>query len=82
MCPHLRNRYVALRASSYRLHGVHGITYMPGPQGPKIYNAETVAFGDWRIRWVEACQLVMRLGEYTVIDLAAQVSDAALKVVS
>ncbi|MFE1959600.1 hypothetical protein [Streptomyces sp. NPDC059479] len=71
VCPHLRKRCVALRVTDFGLAGVQGALYGPGYPAPVLVDAAGVAFGDPRIHWVRAGQLIMRLLEFTVIDLEA-----------
>ncbi|RDG38943.1 hypothetical protein [Streptomyces corynorhini] len=68
-CPHLRGRYVAVRARRCELAGVRGALYRPGFPAPIAVGVTGVAFGDPRIPWVRAGQLVMRLREFTVTSL-------------
>ncbi|MFJ2111904.1 hypothetical protein ACIOEX_08320 [Streptomyces sp. NPDC087850] len=71
-CPHLRERYTALRVRAFAPAGVQGALYRPGHPSPVAVDAAGVAFGDPRIRWVCAGQLIMRLSEFTVVDLESE----------
>ncbi|WP_030746653.1 hypothetical protein [Streptomyces sp. NRRL F-5135] len=76
-CPHLRSRYVALRARTFAPAGVQGALHRPGHPSPTAVKATGVAFGDPLIHWVRAGQLIMRLREFTVVDLAPEAARAA-----
>ncbi|MFF1422004.1 hypothetical protein [Streptomyces sp. NPDC058280] len=67
--PHLRERYVALRVRAFGPAGVRGALYRPGYPSPVAVDAAGVAFDDPRIHWIRAGQLIMRLHEFTVVDL-------------
>ncbi|MGS2587697.1 hypothetical protein [Streptomyces hebeiensis] len=69
VCPHLRSRYVALRVRTSVPAGVQGALYRPGHPAPTAVMATGVAFGDPLIHWVRAGQLIVRLREFTVVDL-------------
>ncbi|MFE4174478.1 hypothetical protein ACFRR7_20905 [Streptomyces sp. NPDC056909] len=69
VCPHLRERYVALRVRTFAARGVHGALYRPGGAFPEAYDADGVTFEDWRLGWVLAAQLIMEFHEFTVVDL-------------
>ncbi|WP_399086673.1 hypothetical protein ACGH2B_08810 [Streptomyces sp. BBFR2] len=71
ICPHLRQRCVALRVRSFRPVGVRGALYRPGLAAPLPVGAVGVAYGDPRIRWVRAGQLIMRLDDVNVVDPAS-----------
>ncbi|WP_245703715.1 hypothetical protein [Streptomyces lushanensis] len=71
-CPHLRNRYVALRVRSFVVAGVHGALYRPGGLFPEAHEAGALAFEHWRIGWMLAGQLMMELKEFTVVDLESE----------
>ncbi|MFD7894287.1 hypothetical protein [Streptomyces sp. NPDC059743] len=68
-CPHLRMRYVALRVGLVTVAGVRGELYRPGGLFPEAYDADGVAWDDWRVRWILAAQLVIELHHFTVADL-------------
>jgi len=70
-CPHLRRQYVALRVRSFAIAGVRGALYNPGYPAPVAVDAVGLGFGDPRIPWVKAGQLIMRLGGFTTVELAA-----------
>ncbi|MFF2525491.1 hypothetical protein [Streptomyces liangshanensis] len=67
-CPHLRKRFVMLRVSAYSPAGVRGALYRPGHPAPVAVDATGVAFGDPRIHWVRAGQLLMRLSKFTIVE--------------
>jgi hypothetical protein len=67
-CPHLRTQYVALRVRGFHLAGVRGALYHGYPR-PVPVDAVDVTYDDPNIRWVRAGQLVMRMTEFTVVDL-------------
>ncbi|WP_019632623.1 hypothetical protein [Actinomadura atramentaria] len=69
VCPHLRDGHVAVRATRAVLHGVFGVLCVPGLGGAFIKDTATLAFGDSRLRWVQAGQLLMRLVDYRVVSL-------------
>ncbi|MFE4174458.1 hypothetical protein ACFRR7_20800 [Streptomyces sp. NPDC056909] len=71
-CPHLRERYVALRVRTFELGGVQGALYRLHGHLPVAYSADGVPFDSWRVHWVLAGQLIMRLRAYTLVDLAAE----------
>lgn len=71
-CPHLGRGYVALRVRNFRPAGVWGALYRAGFPPPVASEAVGVPFGDPRLRWVRAHQLVMRLDGFTVVDLVAE----------
>ncbi|MFE3741594.1 hypothetical protein [Streptomyces sp. NPDC059134] len=62
---------MTLRVRSFGPMGVRGSLYRPGYPFPVLVDAAGVAFDDPRIHWVRAGQLVMRLREFTVVDLEA-----------
>lgn len=69
LCPHLRDKYVALRVRSFAAYGVSGALYCRNFTEPLLYGAGTVALGDPLLPWIRASQLVMSLNDFTVIDL-------------
>ncbi|MFD7897598.1 hypothetical protein [Streptomyces sp. NPDC059743] len=71
-CPHLRKQYVALRVRTFELGGVQGALYRLHGHLPVVYAADGVPFDSWRIHWVLATQLLMKLTEFTMVDLAAE----------
>nr|WP_237540552.1 hypothetical protein [Streptomyces sp. SID4917] len=72
VCPHLRERYVALRVRTFVPTGVHGALYRPGGAFPVAYDADGVPFESWQLGWVLAAQLIMEFHEFTVVDLEAE----------
>lgn len=72
LCPHLRKQYTALRVRAFERWGVHGALYRPGPRGPQAVDVGAVAFDEPLIHWVRAGQLVMRLRDFTIVDLAGE----------
>jgi hypothetical protein len=68
-CPHLRGRFTAVRVHAFTPSGINGVLYAPTPDGPKVVQDVPIAFGDPRMPWVRAYQLIMRLLDFTVIDL-------------
>ncbi|WP_175607687.1 hypothetical protein [Peterkaempfera bronchialis] len=71
-CPHLRRAYTAVRVSTFTLWGVRGLLHRPGPTVPEPVDIALLRFGDPRLPWLRASQLVMHLREFTVIDLSAE----------
>lgn len=70
-CPHLRGHFVAVRGKP-RPYGVSGILYRPGGERPQVYGVQTVPYGDPRLPWTEASQLIVRLTTYQVVDLETE----------
>jgi hypothetical protein len=68
-CPHLRRAHIVLRVHAFAPSGVHGALYAPGAAAPQAVEATNLSFGDPRMPWMRASQLVMRLSEFTVVDL-------------
>jgi hypothetical protein len=68
-CPHLGRASVALRVRSFAPHGVNGVLYRPTGSGPKAVDVQVFGFADPCLPWVLAGQLVMRLTEFTVVEL-------------
>ncbi|WP_205625597.1 hypothetical protein [Actinomadura atramentaria] len=68
-CPHLRPGHVALRAERFALAGVHGILHTPDGRGRLAVEAASVGYGDRRLPWVRAAQLLVRLDEYTLVPV-------------
>lgn len=75
-CPHLRRAYVALRVRGYRPIGVHGVLYRPSRPFPVVDQVAAVGFSDYRIRWMQAAQIMISLDDYEVIDLASLTDEA------
>lgn len=73
-CPHLRNHYVAVRVRRYRVAGAYGAIHQPRLTGPIAVDVGSVAFDDHRILWMQASQLIMRLTDYRVVDLDAEIA--------
>jgi len=70
-CPHLRTACVALRVRRVRLHGVSGLLYVPDHPAPAPLDADVSVFpfGDPRLPWVMASQLVVTLRDFEAVDL-------------
>lgn len=68
-CPHLRRACTALRVSCLERAGVRGALYRPSCSKPVAVDVGGVAFGDPLINWVRAGQLLMRLIDFSIIDL-------------
>jgi hypothetical protein len=71
-CPHLRPQWVALRVKSAVPYGVHGTLYQPAHPTPVQVAAADFPFHSARIPWVLAGQLIMRISDFTVINLSGQ----------
>lgn len=71
-CPHLRAEWVALRVRSAVPYGVNGILYQPAHPAPVMVAAADVPFHSARIPWVLASQLIMRISDFTVVNLTGQ----------
>ncbi|WP_237404759.1 hypothetical protein [Actinacidiphila reveromycinica] len=69
VCPHLRGNHTALRVRTFFPSGVNGVLHVPAPNGPTIADSGPIAFGDARLPWVRAHQLIMRLADFAPIDL-------------
>lgn len=76
-CPYLRTEYVALRVREFAPAGVHGALYRPGAPNPVVEQVGGVEYGDPRIRWVRAGQLIMRLDNFTAANLRRDAADEA-----
>ncbi|SER79761.1 hypothetical protein [Actinokineospora terrae] len=61
-CPALRRGYAVIRAKTYPVAGVLGVK-PSGPGGPDL-----VPFGDPRLPWVLALELVRQLGQCTILN--------------
>ncbi|WUH92254.1 hypothetical protein OG900_20495 [Streptomyces sp. NBC_00433] len=68
-CPHLRRSFTVLRVRAFSPYGVHGALYRPTTGPPRAVNAVSLPFGDPRMPWMRAGQLITRLTEFTVVDL-------------
>ncbi len=71
-CPHLRKQYAAVRVRRFTLSGVHGVLYRPSRSGPVPRGVGGLDFGDHRMPWMQAAQLMMRLEEVRLVDLEAE----------
>jgi hypothetical protein len=71
-CPHLRKQYTAVRVRRFHLSGVHGALYRPSYPAPVPYDVGGLDFGDGRLPWIQAAQLLMRLDEFKPVDLEAE----------
>ncbi|MFI6874929.1 hypothetical protein ACIBL6_15975 [Streptomyces sp. NPDC050400] len=72
-CTHLvRRGHVALLARRYRLYGVIGVFYELTVQGLRPLPADDapVPYGDPRLDWFLASQLVRELDDFEMVDLA------------
>ena len=71
-CPSLKPGYLAVRAHSF-VSGAWGGLYSTGwpNQHPFLTGARTLQFGDPRLHWLQADQLVRELTHCTFIDLDA-----------
>jgi hypothetical protein len=72
VCPHLRKQYAAVRVRRFSLSGVHGVLYRPSYPAPVPQDVGSLDFGDHRMPWVQAAQLMMRLDEFRLVDLDAE----------
>lgn len=68
-CPHLQRAVTVVRAREFTLHGVAGVLYTPGPGKPVPMDHGTFPFTHYCAPYLRAYQLVMRLTDYTPIDL-------------
>ncbi|WP_328465581.1 hypothetical protein [Streptomyces sp. NBC_00448] len=68
-CPHLRDSHTAVRVRMFFPSGVNGVRYVPTRTGPRIADSDPIAFSDACLPWVRAHQLIMRLADFTPIDL-------------
>lgn len=71
-CPHLRGNTLALRVGHAPLVGVFGQLYWPGRQEPVLVGPATLKYGDPRIGWLQASQLMRGLYDCTVVDLGEE----------
>jgi hypothetical protein len=60
-CPHLRDQYVPVRVRNPEMHGVYGVLYRAGRVTPEPSDDVIVPYGDPRMRWTLASQLVRPL---------------------
>jgi hypothetical protein len=70
-CPHLRERYAAVRVRRFALSGVHGVLYAPAFPRPVALDVGGLDFGDDRMPWMQAAQLMVRLDDFRSVDLEA-----------
>ncbi|MDX3067101.1 hypothetical protein PV518_33840 [Streptomyces sp. ND04-05B] len=71
LCPHLRDKVVAVRARRVSLDGVYGQVYTGGPGPLPIPVEKRVVFtNEWRLKWTVASQLAATLMDVTVVDQA------------
>ncbi len=68
-CPHLRDRFTAVRVRGFAPMGVKGALYGLGPKGPEVVDAVALTFTDPRLPYLRAHQLIMRLHDFTLINL-------------
>lgn len=71
-CPHLRKQYTAVRVRRLSLSGVHGVLYRPSFPAPVLHGVGGLDFGDDRMPWMQAAQLMMCLDEFKLVDLEAE----------
>lgn len=71
-CPHLRKQYTAVRVRRFAPSGVQGVLHRPSYPDPVPYDVGGLDFGDRRMPWMQAAQLMMRLEDFTVVDLEAE----------
>ncbi|MEW1864091.1 hypothetical protein AB0399_27635 [Streptomyces sp. NPDC088194] len=67
-----RQRYTAVRVRRYALSGVHGVLYRPGFPRPVPHDVGGMDFGDDRMPWMQAAQLMMRLDDFRPVDLETE----------
>jgi hypothetical protein len=60
---------VALRVRSFAPHGVNAALYQSARPAPVVVDVAVVPLGDPRLPWALASQLVMKLRDFTVIDV-------------
>ncbi|WP_199845840.1 hypothetical protein [Streptomyces europaeiscabiei] len=71
LCPHLRDKAVAVRAGRVALDGVYGKVYQRGSGPlPVLIDKRVVFTGDWHVKWTVGAQLAATLTDCTVVDLA------------
>ena len=68
-CPHLRRSFTVVRVRAFSFYGVRGALYRPTAGPPQAIDAINLPFGDPRMPWMRAGQLIMRLTEFTVVGL-------------
>ncbi|MEW1548007.1 hypothetical protein [Streptomyces tsukubensis] len=67
-CPSLRRQHALVRARSCLPFGVHGALHRPGIPHPLPDTGGGLAYGDPRIRWMRAAQLIVRLEGATEVS--------------
>jgi hypothetical protein len=65
-------QYAAVRVRRFSLSGVHGVLHRPSYPVPVPYDVGSADFGDHRMPWRQAAQLMMLLAEFTLVGLAAE----------
>lgn len=78
LCPHLRSDHVALRVRRFHPSAVNGALYALTPPKVEAVDLRTLALDSREAAWVKASQLIMRLADYRVVDLAAEAADRGL----
>ena len=69
-CPHLRGRFTAVRVRCFAPVGVNGALYGLSPEGRvEEVDAMALTFTDPRLPYLRAHQLIMRLTDFSLIDL-------------
>ncbi|WP_328917027.1 MULTISPECIES: hypothetical protein [unclassified Streptomyces] len=74
-CPHLRTACVALRVRTWTQTGVSGALYQAARPTPVAVHVGTFRYGDPRLPWVLAAQLVMTLNDFTLTDLESPATE-------
>jgi hypothetical protein len=70
MCPALqREGAVAVRVRHAPVSGVHGTLYRFDGGLPVATENISVAYGDRRVRWVQAAKLVREVGDCTIVEI-------------
>ncbi|WP_246150589.1 hypothetical protein [Streptomyces qinzhouensis] len=67
-CPSLRRQHALVRARSCSPFGVHGVLHEPGLPRPVARIGGGLAYGDARIGWMRAAQLIVRLDGCTEVS--------------
>jgi hypothetical protein len=70
VCPHLRSAVTAVRVRSLAPSRVNAVVYGLTSSGPRAVDTALVAFGSPLMPYVRAHQLLMRLTDFTSVDLA------------
>ncbi|MBM9510463.1 hypothetical protein ITX44_39060 [Streptomyces sp. KK5PA1] len=68
-CPHLRSGVIPVRVRAFAPSGVSGVLYAPAGLTAQPVETGTFRFGDPRLPWVRAHQLLMQLADFFVVDL-------------